>query len=188
MIEPRCHRPRDFGEIDGLRVEDELVRLRPPQFGELAHQPAQPPGLRAEHVPRLRPGLDHAILESLQVSVEGRNRCPELVGDVGDQLEPPPFRGLERLRHRVEGHGEVADLPRLIVGDALCVMTAAERRVTGRAIRAATAALTTRAVSVAVTVAAARERSIACMKASRVTASMADPIGSPGRWPIASAK
>ena len=58
----------------------------------------------------------------------------------------------------------------------------------GRAIRAATARLTTVALTMAITVAAMSARCIASSNAACVATPIASPIGSPGRCPIASAK
>ena len=47
--------------------------------------------------------VDHPVLETLEVTVERRQRRPQLVGHVADKLQAAPFGRLEGTGHLVEG-------------------------------------------------------------------------------------
>ena len=63
-------------------------------------------------------GDDHAVPERLEIALQVRQRGPQLVGGVGDEVAPHPLLLLEAGRHLVERIGERGDLLRAFAGHA----------------------------------------------------------------------
>ena len=84
--------------------------VEPGQVEQLGDQPAEPLGLVERGAQRGGVGRRHPVHDVLQQRLQGRDRCPQLVRDVRDQLTPGPVDLGEVGGHPVEGAGQLADL------------------------------------------------------------------------------
>src|SRR5918996_1634078 len=102
--------------FDRLTVQSEGSRLRGREGLEVVEQAGHHPAL-LEHRLKVRPvGVVHAIEDPLHVAADHRQRCAELVGQVGQEVPPLVLRGSQPLRHLVEGPAQPPRLPPMTSG------------------------------------------------------------------------
>ena len=120
----RHRRLEHLGHRDVTAVQRLGAGVDPGQVQQLAHQPAEPLGLRQRDLQGGRVRVGHAVDQVLQDRVQRRDRRPQLVADVRDELAPVAVGGLEVGGHPVEGAGQLADLvPRGVGHPAAVVAT-----------------------------------------------------------------
>jgi len=105
-------------EMDQLLAERDTVNR---ELRQIIDEPTETACLRVEQLPRPRLRRDDTVTEALDVPVQRRDRCPQLVRDVAQELMPAPLRRLERFRHLVERRSKRAELVVRCHGNPLTV-------------------------------------------------------------------
>ena len=88
------------------------------QCVERARQSDQPIGFLPERLVGRGIGRDDAVAQRLEIALQVRQRRPQLVSRVRDELSSHPFLFLERCGHLVERIGERGDLLRPVARNA----------------------------------------------------------------------
>jgi hypothetical protein len=108
-------RPPDLGrEVELDEDVAAAARIALGERVERAREPDEAIGLLDERFVRRPVGLDDAVAEGLEIALEVRQRRPQLVGGVDDEVAPQALLVLERLGHLVERIGEARELVRTL--------------------------------------------------------------------------
>ncbi len=112
--------------VDRLRMEGQRPGLGQGHRPEVVDEPAEDAGLVEHGREVLRVGRADAVEHRLDVAGDDRQRGPQLVAHVGEELATLALIDLEALDHRVEAAGEIvhradgldrgADADRVVAG------------------------------------------------------------------------
>jgi len=111
-------------QVNGLAFQRQVAGVGLRQHQQIADQPRHPLSLRANIPQRLRIGPTHP-LQQIHVAANGRERCAQLMRDVGQEAALCIEQPLQALQRLVEGDSEPPDLivgvfdgnaPREVVG------------------------------------------------------------------------
>ena len=96
--------------VDGLEGQPDLPTLGSGDGREVLSEPREPHALGPEELQRLGVQLGDAILEALEVGVQGGDGCAQLVGDVRQQPATNLLAGIQPGGHLVERAGNLVEL------------------------------------------------------------------------------
>ncbi len=112
--ELRCERLRGLPEIHRGHFHVQTARVEPGEVEEVGRELREALDLEPHLGEKLTPRfLVHVLVgEQLDVASEGKDRRPQLVGGVGDELATSAFQRRQLLAHAVERPGQLPDLVR----------------------------------------------------------------------------
>ena len=97
----------NHGEIAWFQAQLERRRLGRGQRLQVIDHPAQPQYLLVQRGGLLGGVRHDPVQQRLGVGLQHRDRGPQLMGDVGDEITPQLLLGAEGVGHLVEGNRQV---------------------------------------------------------------------------------